>query len=100
MRTWIWIAVGLASFAICSEAFAQGYIINTPGRLPTYANPNYGGGYTINTPGQLPTTVNPNYGGGYTVNTPGRLPTTISPCMVANQRDERALLARWSCDPV
>jgi hypothetical protein len=40
----------------------SGYTITTPGRLPTYVNPNPGGGYTVMTPGQLPTYVTPNPG--------------------------------------
>jgi hypothetical protein len=66
--------------ALSSSAFAQdgGYIINTPGRLPTTVTPNFNGGYIVSAPGRMPTNVNP-FGNGYIVSTPGRLPTTITP---------------------
>jgi hypothetical protein len=86
-KTSIAAAIALIAVSFGSAAYAQyhpyhpgtGYTIQTPGQLPTYVNPNFGGGYTIQTPGQLPSYVNPNFGGGYTVQTPGQLPTYISP---------------------
>ena len=42
-----------------SVALADGYTIQTPGQMPSYVTPNYGGGYTIQTPGQMPTYINP-----------------------------------------
>ena len=52
---------GFAMYLLVSPSVAQnrGYTIQTPGQLPTYITPNYGGGYTVQTPGQLPTYINP-----------------------------------------
>ncbi len=61
------------------SSYHRGYTIQTPGQLPTYVNPSFGGGYTVQTPGQLPTYLTPNFGGGYTVQRPGQLPTYINP---------------------
>ena len=47
-------------FLSVTVASAQGYTIQTPGEMPTYVTPNYGGGYTIQTPGEMPTYVYPN----------------------------------------
>ncbi len=78
---------------------AEGYVIQTPGQMPTYVNPTPGGGYVTmppgqmpsyttltpgggyvtQTPGQMPTYATPNPGGGYTVTTPGQMPTYINP---------------------
>ena len=60
-------------------ALADGYTIQTPGQMPSYVTPNYGGGYTIQTPGQMPSYVSPNYGGGATIQTPGQMPSYVTP---------------------
>jgi hypothetical protein len=39
---------------------AGGYVVQTPGQMPTYVNPNGAGGYVVQTPGQTPTYVQPN----------------------------------------
>jgi hypothetical protein len=71
--------------AVPSLALAQypgqqgGYTIITPGKPPTFVNPNYNGGYTVTTPGQPPTFMNRTFNGGYTVITPGEPPTFINP---------------------
>jgi hypothetical protein len=62
MRVKLTIIGALFLSLICTTgAFAQysGYTIQTPGQLPTYANPTPNGGYTVQTPGQLPTYINP-----------------------------------------
>ena len=62
-----------------ASAQMGGYTIQTPGQMPTYANPTPNGGYTMQTPGQMPAYVNPTPNGGYTVQTPGQMPTYINP---------------------
>ena len=58
---------------------AGGYTIITPGRPPSFVNPNYNGGYTVIAPEQPPTFINRNFNGGYTVIQPGQPPTFINP---------------------
>jgi len=60
------------------SGYNRGYTIQTPGQLPTYVNPSFGGGYTVQTLGQLPTYITPNFRGGYTAQRPGQLPTYIN----------------------
>jgi hypothetical protein len=72
------LAFGLFLTAMVRVA-AQGYVIQTPGQLPTNVTPTPGGGYIMQTPGQSPTNVTPMPNGGYIVQTPGQLPTNINP---------------------
>lgn len=75
MRSLLFVLLSLST----TVASAQGYTIQTPGEMPTYVTPNYGGGATIQTPGRMPTYVTPNYGGGYTIQTPGEMPSYVYP---------------------
>jgi putative transposon-encoded protein len=77
-----WVAFCAASLLIASALaawaqqqstvmpFGNGYIINTPGKLPTTIQP-FGNGSIINRPGQMPTTVQP-FGNGLIINNPNR----------------------------
>ncbi len=68
------------SLALAQYPVQQGgYTIITPGKPPTFVNPNYNGGYVVTTPGRPPTFMNPTFNGGYTVTTPGEPPTFINP---------------------
>jgi hypothetical protein len=75
MRALIWLATGMIAIAINGSAFAQSYVITTPGQTITtvHSTPN---GYTVVTPGQSITNVyqTPN---GYTVVTPGQSITNV-----------------------
>ena len=76
----------LAAMLLAAPALARaqysshdsGYTIVTPGKPPTFLNPNYNGGYTAITPGAPPTFINRNSNGGYTVLTPGEPPTFVN----------------------
>ena len=58
--------VAVLALGPLSHALAQtgGYIVQTPGRPPTFVNPVPGGGYVAQTPGQMPSNLNPMAGGG------------------------------------
>jgi hypothetical protein len=57
MRSLIWPIAGLVAAATSGGAFAQSYIINTPGQSMRFVYPAPNGGQTIVTPGQSITTV-------------------------------------------
>ena len=67
------------SFLFVASAYADGYTIYPPGKMPTQVVPNMGGGATIYPPGEMPRQVVPNMGGGATIYTPGEMPTTVTP---------------------
>lgn len=75
MRSLCYCLIGLAAVTMNGGAFAQGYVIVTPGQTITTVNPTQNG-YTIVTPGQSITNAyrTPN---GYTVVTPGQSITNI-----------------------
>jgi hypothetical protein len=77
MRSLVFLVIGLIAVAINGSAFAQGYVITTPGQTITTVHPTPNG-YTVVTPGQSITNVyrTPN---GYTVVTPGQSITNIKP---------------------
>jgi hypothetical protein len=69
----------LAQYNNPYSPYASPYSANrgqTPGQMPPYANPNFGGGYTNQMPGQVPSYVTPNgFNGGSTVySSPGAPP--------------------------
>ena len=76
MRSLIWLVTGLVAAAISGDAFAQSYVITTPGQPMRTVHPNPDGGQTIVTPGQSITTVHPTPN-GYTIVTPGQSITTV-----------------------
>ena len=76
MKTLLAVAIVLFWTALAS---AQGYVITTPGQMPTYVRPNGVGGYTATTPGRMPSYINQNGVGGYTVTTPGQMPSYVQP---------------------
>ena len=71
---WLLLLTGVESLA-----HADGYVIQTPGQMPTYVNPAPGGGYVTMPPGQMPSYTTPTPGGGYMIQTPGQMPTYVNP---------------------
>jgi hypothetical protein len=69
----------VATSVSVTSAGAQGYVIQTPGRSPTFVNPTGNGGYIMQTPGQSPTFANPTGNGGYIIQSPGQAPSFVNP---------------------